>query len=88
MSATSTSALPEQARALFSALGPVLNQPGCDVGRVEQNLYGIADGSYISAFLINSIVVVHLDGSPRIGNRIERPVDETDRDLFLENNRR
>ena len=87
MSATHTSALPDYAPAPRSALGPALNEQGDDAGLVEQNLYWITDGTYRPAFLTNSVGAVLLDDPPTFGNKIQRAVDETDRDLLLENNR-
>jgi hypothetical protein len=87
MSATHTTALPDYAPVPRSPLGPALNEQGYYVGRVEQNLYWITDGTYRSAFLTNSAGAVLLDAPPTIGNKIQRAVDETDRDLLLENNR-
>ena len=87
MSATHTTALPDYAPIPRSALGPALTEQGYHVGRVEQNLYRITDGAYRSAFLTDSVGVVLLDGPPTIGNKIQRAVDETERDLLLESNR-
>ncbi len=87
MSATHTSALPDYAPVPQSALHPALNEHRYYVGRLDQNIYWITDGTYRSAFLTNSVGVVLLDAPPTIGNKIKRAVDETDRDLLLENNR-
>ncbi len=87
MSATHTTALPDYAPVPRSALGPALNEQGYCVGRVEQNLCWITGGTCRPAFLTNSVGAVLLDAPPRIGNKIQRAVDETDRDLLLENRR-
>jgi hypothetical protein len=87
MSAIHRSALQDYAPVPQGALHPALNEHRYYVGRLEQSIYWITDGTYRSAFLTNSGGVVLLDAPPRIGNRIQRAVDETDRDLLLENNR-
>jgi hypothetical protein len=87
MSATHTTALPDYAPVPRPALGPALNEQGYYVGRAGQNLYWITDGTCRSAFVTNSVGAVLLDAPPTIGNKIQRAVDETDRDLLLENNR-
>ncbi len=71
-----TSDLPDYAPIPQSALGPALNEQGYYVGRVEQNLYWITDGTYQCAFLTTSDGVVVLDAPPTIGNNIQRAVDE------------
>jgi hypothetical protein len=46
--------LPDYAPIPTPALGPALNEHGYYVGRVEQNLYWVADGTYQSPFLTTS----------------------------------
>jgi glyoxylase-like metal-dependent hydrolase (beta-lactamase superfamily II) len=58
------------------AAGPVLNEQGYYIGRVEGNLYWITDGTYQSAFLTTSDGVVLFDAPPSIGHNIQRGVDE------------
>src|SRR5438105_3345019 len=58
------------------ALGPALNEQGYYVGRVEQNLYWVTNGTYQSAFLTTEDGVVLLDAPPTIGHNIQRAVDE------------
>jgi hypothetical protein len=67
--------LPDYAPVPGSALGPALNDQGYYVGRVERNLYWVTDGTYQSAFLTTSDVVVLLDAPPTIGHNIRRAVD-------------
>jgi glyoxylase-like metal-dependent hydrolase (beta-lactamase superfamily II) len=76
VSATDTTALPDYAPIPRPALGPALNEQGYYVGRVEQNLYWITDGTYQCAFLTTSDGVVLLDAPPTIGNNIQRAIDE------------
>src|ERR1700729_3732775 len=59
-----------------SALGPMLNEQGYYVGRVEGNLYWVTDGIYQSAFLTTADGVVLFDAPPTIGRNIQRAVDE------------
>ena len=68
--------LPGYAPVPRAALGPALNEQGYYVGRVEQNLYWVTDGTYQSAFLTTSDGVVLLDAPPTIGHNIQRTVDE------------
>jgi len=68
--------LPGYAPVPRAALGPALNEQGYYVGRVEQNLYWVTDGTYQSAFLTTSDGVVLLDAPPTIGHNIQRAVDE------------
>src|SRR6201985_531023 len=68
--------LPDYAPIPRPAFGPVLNEQGYYVGRVERNLYWVTDGTYQSAFLTTSDGVVLLDAPPTIGNNIRRAVDE------------
>src|SRR3954469_3002032 len=76
MSATDTTALPDYAPVPRSALGPALNEQGYYVGRGEQKLYWVTDGTYQSAFLTTSDGVVLLDAPPTIGHNLRRAVDE------------
>src|SRR6202789_3470872 len=68
--------LPDYAPIPRPALGPALNEQGYYVGRVEQNLYWVTDGTYQSAFLTTGDGVVLLDAPPTIGHNIQRAVDE------------
>jgi glyoxylase-like metal-dependent hydrolase (beta-lactamase superfamily II) len=68
--------LPDYAPIPKSALGPVLNEQGYYVGRVERNLYWVTDGVYQSAFLTTKEGVVLLDAPPTIGRNLQRAVDE------------
>jgi glyoxylase-like metal-dependent hydrolase (beta-lactamase superfamily II) len=68
--------LPDYAPIPRRALGPALNEQGYYVGRVEQNLYWVTDGTYQSAFLTTTDGVVLLDAPPTIGRNIQRAVDE------------
>jgi glyoxylase-like metal-dependent hydrolase (beta-lactamase superfamily II) len=77
VSATDTIALPDYAPIPQSALGPALNEQGYYVGRVEQNLYWITDGTYQCAFLTTSDGVVLLDAPPAVGIvNTQRAIDE------------
>jgi glyoxylase-like metal-dependent hydrolase (beta-lactamase superfamily II) len=73
---SSAEALPDYAPVPPGALGPALTEQGYYVGRVEQNLYWITDGTYQSAFLTTRDGVVLLDAPPTIGRNIQRGVDE------------
>jgi glyoxylase-like metal-dependent hydrolase (beta-lactamase superfamily II) len=73
---TSAEDLPDYAPIPRPALGPALNEQGYYVGRVEQNLYWVTDGTYQSAFLTTRDGVVLLDAPPTIGHNIQRAVDE------------
>jgi glyoxylase-like metal-dependent hydrolase (beta-lactamase superfamily II) len=73
---SSAEELPDYAPIPRPALGPALNEQGYYVGRVEQNLYWITDGTYQSAFLTTKDGVVLLDAPPTIGHNIQRAVDE------------
>jgi glyoxylase-like metal-dependent hydrolase (beta-lactamase superfamily II) len=73
---SSAEALPDYAPIPRPAFGPALNDQGYYVGRVEQNLYWITDGTYQSAFLTTRDGVVMLDAPPTIGHNIQRAVDE------------
>ena len=53
--------LPDYAPIPRPAIGPALNEQGYYVGRVEQNLYWVTDGTYQSAFLTTKDGVVLLD---------------------------
>src|SRR6202789_3943197 len=68
--------LPDYAPIPRPALGPALNEQGYYVGRVEQNLYWVTDGTYQCAFLTTTDGVVLLDAPPTIGRNIQRAVDE------------
>ena len=68
----SAEALPDYAPIPRPALGPALNDQGYYVGRVEQNLYWVTDGT----FLTTRDGVVLLDAPPSIGHNIQRAVDE------------
>src|SRR5271163_4059471 len=68
--------LPDYAPIPRPALGPALNEQGYCVGRVEQNLYWVTDGTYQSAFLTTKDGVVLLDAPPTIGHNIQRAVNE------------
>jgi glyoxylase-like metal-dependent hydrolase (beta-lactamase superfamily II) len=68
--------LPDYAPIPRPALGPALGEQGYYVGRVEQNLYWVTDGTYQSAFLTTKDGVVLLDAPPTIGHNIQRAVDE------------
>jgi glyoxylase-like metal-dependent hydrolase (beta-lactamase superfamily II) len=74
--ASSAEGLPDYAPIPRPALGPALNEQGYYVGRVEQNLYWVTDGTYQSAFLTTKDGVVLLDAPPTIGHNIQRAVDE------------
>ncbi len=73
---SSSEELPDYAPIPRPALGPALNEQGYYVGRVEQNLYWVTDGTYQSAFLTTKDGVVLLDAPPTIGHNIQRAVDE------------
>jgi glyoxylase-like metal-dependent hydrolase (beta-lactamase superfamily II) len=73
---SSSENLPDYAPIPRPALGPALNEQGYYVGRVEQNLYWVTDGTYQSAFLTTKDGVVLLDAPPTIGHNIQRAVDE------------
>src|SRR6266545_6075898 len=74
--ASGADALPDYAPVPRSALGPVLNDQGYYVGRVERNLYWVTDGTYQAAFLTTPDGVVLLDAPPTIGHNLQRAVDE------------
>jgi hypothetical protein len=59
-----------------AVLGPSLNRRGYHVGRVEANLYWVAEGICQSPFLKASDGVVLLDARPSISHNIRRAVDE------------
>lgn len=71
-----TTALPDFAPVPQSAMGPLLNEQGYYVGRVERNLYWITDGTYQAAFLTTPDGVVLFDAPPTIGHNLQRAVDE------------
>ena len=81
MNETAIRSLPDYAPVPQSALGPVLNEQGYYVGRVERNLYWVTDGTYLSAFLTTSDGVVLLDAPPTVGHNIQRAVDVRPRHL-------
>jgi len=87
MSATHRSALRDYAPVPQCAPHHPLNEHRYYAGGLEQSIDWITDGTYRSGFLTNSVGVVLLDAPSTIGNRIQRAVDETDRDRLLENNR-
>ncbi len=58
------------------AFGPTFSNQGYYVGRVEGNLYRVADRTYQSAFLTTRDGVVLFDAPPTIGHNIQRAVDE------------
>src|SRR5207244_9428214 len=68
--------LPDYAPVPPSALGPVLNDRGYFVGRVERNLYWVTDGTYQAAFLTTREGVVLFDAPASIGRNLQRAVDE------------
>jgi len=68
--------LPDYAPIPRPALGPALNEQGYYVGRVEQNLYWVTDGTYQSAFLTTKDGVVLLDAPPTLGHNLQRAVNE------------
>jgi glyoxylase-like metal-dependent hydrolase (beta-lactamase superfamily II) len=74
--ASGAHALPDYAPVPRSALGPVLNDQGYHVGRVERNLYWVTDGTYQAAFLTTPDGVVLFDAPPTIGHNLRRAVDE------------
>jgi glyoxylase-like metal-dependent hydrolase (beta-lactamase superfamily II) len=73
---SSAPALPDYAPVPRSALGPALNDQGYHVGRVEQNLYWVTDGTYQAAFLTTPDGVVLFDAPPTIGHNLQRAIDE------------
>src|SRR6478672_13522044 len=68
--------LPDYAPIPRAAFGPALNEQGYYVGRVEQNLYWVTDGTYQCAFLTTCDGVVLFDAPPSLGHNIQRAVDE------------
>ena len=74
--ASGADALPDYAPVPRSALGPVLNEQGYHVGRVERNLYWVTDGTYQAAFLTTRDGVVLFDAPPTIGHNLQRAIDE------------
>jgi glyoxylase-like metal-dependent hydrolase (beta-lactamase superfamily II) len=74
--ASGAHAPPDYAPVPRSALGPVLNDQGYHVGRVERNLYWVTDGTYQAAFLTTPDGVVLFDAPPTIGHNLRRAVDE------------
>src|SRR6266536_5199690 len=74
--ASGADALPDYAPVPRSALGPVLNEQGYHVGRVERNLYWVTDGTYQAAFLTTPDGVVLFDAPPTIGHNLQRAIDE------------
>jgi glyoxylase-like metal-dependent hydrolase (beta-lactamase superfamily II) len=73
---SSAPALPDYAPVPRSALGPILNDQGYHVGRVERNLYWVTDGTYQAAFLTTPDGVVLFDAPPTIGHNLQRAIDE------------
>jgi glyoxylase-like metal-dependent hydrolase (beta-lactamase superfamily II) len=74
--ASGADALPDYAPVPRSALGPVLNDQGYHVGRVERNLYWVTDGTYQAAFLTTPDGVVLFDAPPTIGHNLQRAIDQ------------
>jgi glyoxylase-like metal-dependent hydrolase (beta-lactamase superfamily II) len=74
--ANGAAALPDYAPVPRSALGPVLNEQGYYVGRVERNLYWVTDGVLQAAFLTTPDGVVLFDAPPSIGHNLQRAIDE------------
>jgi glyoxylase-like metal-dependent hydrolase (beta-lactamase superfamily II) len=74
--APGTPILPDYAPVPHASLGPVVNDQGYYVGRVERNLYWVTDGDYHSAFLTTRDGVVLFDAPPSIGHNLQRAVDE------------
>jgi glyoxylase-like metal-dependent hydrolase (beta-lactamase superfamily II) len=68
--------LPDYAPVPRASLGPVVNDQGYYVGRVERNLYWVTDGDYHSAFLTTPDGVVLFDAPPSIGGNLRRAVDQ------------
>jgi glyoxylase-like metal-dependent hydrolase (beta-lactamase superfamily II) len=59
-----------------SALGPAVNDQGDFVGRVEQTLYWVTDGTYQAAFLTTGEGVVLFGAPPSIGHNLQRAIDQ------------
>jgi glyoxylase-like metal-dependent hydrolase (beta-lactamase superfamily II) len=59
-----------------SSLGPVVNEQGYYVGRVERNLYWVTDGVYQCGFLTTPDGVILLDAPATLGHNIQRAIDE------------
>jgi glyoxylase-like metal-dependent hydrolase (beta-lactamase superfamily II) len=76
LGAPGTPILPDYAPVPEASLGPVVNDKGYYVGRVERNLYWVTDGDYHSAFLTTPDGVVLFDAPPSIGHNLQRAVDE------------
>jgi glyoxylase-like metal-dependent hydrolase (beta-lactamase superfamily II) len=74
--ASGAHAPPDYAPVPRSALGPVLNDQGYHVGRVERNLYWVTDSTYQAAFLTTPDGVVLFDAPPTIGHNLQRAIDE------------
>jgi glyoxylase-like metal-dependent hydrolase (beta-lactamase superfamily II) len=68
-----------------SALGPTVGEQGYYVGRVEGNLYRIADENYQCAFLTTYDGVVLFDAPATLGHNIQRAVDEIAADNGVSN---
>src|SRR4029453_131538 len=69
-------ALPDYAPVPQSSFGPVLNEQGYHVGRVERNLYWVTDGVYQAAFLTTPDGVVLFDAPPGSGPTPQRAIGE------------
>jgi glyoxylase-like metal-dependent hydrolase (beta-lactamase superfamily II) len=74
--APGTPILPDYAPVPQASLGPVVNDQGYYVGRVERNLYWVTDGDYHSAFLTTRDGVVLFDAPPSIGHNLQRAVND------------
>ena len=57
-------------------LGPTIGEQGYYVGRVEGNLYRVADSNYQCAFMTTYDGVVLFDAPAALGHNIQRAVDE------------
>ncbi|MGW6276962.1 MBL fold metallo-hydrolase [Kribbella sp. NPDC055071] len=68
--------LPDYVPVPESALGPALNADGYAVGRVQDNLFWVTDGTYQAAFLATPAGVVLFDAPPTIGGNLRRAIDE------------
>jgi glyoxylase-like metal-dependent hydrolase (beta-lactamase superfamily II) len=69
-------AAPDRAPIRRPVSGPVVNEQGYYVGRVQGNLYWVTDGTYQCAFLTTPDGVVLFDAPPSIGHNIQSAVNE------------